>query len=186
MTSKVFAGLLLLCFAVPGAGWAQLRAGTPEAKMYEQITAEANPDAKITLITAFEKQFPQSKILPSIYLMAVEVYRAREDRPKILEFGEKTLQLDGANVTAMMLLARNYAIDAKNLDRAIDLAQRALDRMATLHGQPPPSAYTATQWNDYLKANEESASQILAYAKAMKTREDRARTAASDSAADRD
>ena len=64
MTSKVFAGLLLLCFAVPGAGWAQLRAGTPEAKMYEQITAEANPDAKITLITAFEKQFPEFKPLP--------------------------------------------------------------------------------------------------------------------------
>jgi hypothetical protein len=174
MKLEVLAGLILLGLIAVPAG-AQLKAGTPEAKMFEQITAEANPDTKIELIGAFEEQFPQSKILPSVYLMAVEVYRGKQDRPRILEFGEKALQLDNTNVTAMMLLARNYAIEAKNLDRAIDLAQRAIDRMATLRGQAAPGGYSVAQWNEYLKTNEESAAQILTYARAMKARADRAK-----------
>ena len=183
MRLKTFAALILLGLIAVPCAWAQVRAGTPEARMYDQITAEANPDAKVELITAFEKQFPQSKILPSVYLMAVEVYRGKQDRPRILEFGEKALQLDSTNVTAMMLLARNYAMEAKNLDRAIDLAQRAMDRMTTLRGQAAPGGYSVAQWDDYLKANEESATQILTYAKAMKARADRAREPGTASAA---
>jgi len=105
MKRKVLAGLVLFFQIDVSAAWAQLRAGTPEAKMFEQITGEKNPDSKIELITTFEKQFPQSKILPSVYLMAVEIYRDKNDRPRILEFGEKALQLDNTNITAMMLLA---------------------------------------------------------------------------------
>jgi hypothetical protein len=183
MKLKAFAGLILFCRISVPEGWAQVRAGTPEAKMFEQITAETSPDSKIELITAFEKQFPQSKILPSVYLMAVEIYRDKQDRPRILEFGEKTLRLDNTNITAMMLLARNYAIDAKDLDRAMDLAQRALDRMETLRTQPAPGGYSTTQWNDYLKANEESATQILTYVKAMKARADRVKSSTTSSVA---
>jgi len=183
MKRKVLAGLVLFFQIDVSAAWAQLRAGTPEAKMFEQITGEKNPDSKIELITTFEKQFPQSKILPSVYLMAVEIYRDKNDRPRILEFGEKALQLDNTNITAMMLLARNYSIEGKNLDRAIDLAQRAIDRMATLRGQPAPGGYSGNEWNDYLKAKEESANQILTYAKSMKAREDRAPAPATGSLA---
>jgi hypothetical protein len=148
----------------------QVRAGTPEHRLFEQITAEMNPDTKIELITSFEKEFPQSKILARVYLMAVDVYRAKQDRGKINEYGEKALQLDGSNITALMVLARNYAIDAKNLDRAVNLAQRAVDHMETLRKEPLPVGYSATQWQDYLRTNSEAADQILSYVNAVKAR----------------
>ena len=148
----------------------QVRAGTPEHRLFEQISAEMNPDTKIGLITTFEKEFPQSKILAKVYLMAVDVYRARQDRVKINEYGEKALQLDDTNFTAMMLLARNYAIEAKNLDRAVDLARRAVDRMEVLRKEPLPSGYSDTQWKDYLRTNSESAEQILQYVSAVRAR----------------
>lgn len=163
---------VLLCTMIATATKAQVRAGSPELQMFEQISAEANPDKRLELITDFEKQFPESKILARVYLMAVDVYRERKDRSKVNEYGEKVLKHDDSNITAMMLLARNYAIESKNLDRAVELAKRALDRMKALRGEPLPIGYSATQWKDYLRANEDSATQILQYVSAMKERAD--------------
>lgn len=149
---------------------AQIRTGTREYQLFEQITAEMNPDTKTVLITTFEKEFPESKVLARVYLMAVDVYRAKQDRGKVNEYGEKALQLDGTNITAMMVLARNYAIETKNLDRAVDLAQRAVDRLEVLRREPLPSSYSITQWKDYLRTSSESADQILRYVTAVKAR----------------
>lgn len=161
---------LILAYTMTLQGLTQVRAGTPEYRLFEQISAEMNPDTKIELIMSFEKEFPQSKILARVYLMAVDVYRARQDRGKINEYGEKALQLDDTNITAMMVLARNYAIETKNLDRAVNLAQRAVDHVEVLRKEPLPTGYSATQWNDYLKTTSESAEQILRYVNAVKAR----------------
>ena len=47
-------------------------------------------------------------------------------RVKVIEYGEKVLTLDERNVTAMMVLARNYAMEKHNVDRAIALANQAI------------------------------------------------------------
>jgi hypothetical protein len=171
MKLKIFVVLTLLCQIAILGRQPQVRAGSQEATMFDQIVAEANPDTKLTLIGSFEQQFPQSKILSRVYLLAVDVYRSKENRIKLTEFAEKALAADNTNVTAMMVLARNHAIDAKNLDRAIELSQRAIDRMAVLRKEQPPTGYTPAQWEDYLKTTEESAKQILGYARAIKARE---------------
>ena len=178
MKLKAFVVLTLLCQIAILGGQPQVRAGSPEATMFDQIVAEANPDTKLNLIGFFEKQFPQSKILSRVYLMAVDVYGGKQDRIKLTEFAEKALAADNTNVTAMMVLARNHAIDAKNLDRAIELSQKALDRLAILRMEQPPTGYSPAQWEDYLKATEESARQILGYARAIKAREDVTRNSA--------
>jgi tetratricopeptide (TPR) repeat protein len=159
---------------------AQVRAGSPELKLYEQIAAEMNVDTKLELIRSFETQFPASRIMGRVYLIAVEVYRAKQDRGKINEYGEKALQVDPENVTAMMLLARNYAIEAKNLDRAMELARKALERTEQLGKEPIPTAYSASQWKDYLRSNAESAQQILDYVSSMKRRSEDVKSPASN------
>jgi hypothetical protein len=167
--------LLLTPFLV---AWAQVKAGTAEDKRFEQIVGETNPDAKLSLISAFEHEFPQSRILARVYLMAVDVHRERKNPEGVYEYGEKVLSLDDANITAMMLLARSYAMEAKNLDRALDLAQRALNRlqeMRTTEGLPP--GYSLNQWKDYLRSSEDSAEQILKYVNAVKTRAEIVRNA---------
>ncbi len=154
--------------------WAQVRAGSPESALFDQITSEKNPDSKLTLIDSFEHQFPNSRILSRVYLAATEIYRDKGAREKTIEYGEKVLRLDESNFTAMMILARNYAIDASNVDRAVDLAQHAVDRLAQSASDPLPFGYSEEQWKTYLHSNQQSAQQILDYAKAMKSRRDSA------------
>ena len=69
-----------------------------------------------------------------------------------------------------MILARNYAIESKNIDRALELAQRALDSAARMRSEPPPTGYSESQWKTYLRSNEDAAGQILEYVKAVKGR----------------
>ena len=151
---------------------AQVKAGSSESELFDKILSEPSPDNKLNLIASFEKQYPGSKILARVYLQAVDAYRQKGDRGKINEYGERVLQADETNVTAMMLLARNYAIESKNLARAIELAQRAQDQAVKLRELPPPAGYSAAQWKDYLKTNEDAAIQILEYVKAVKARQD--------------
>jgi hypothetical protein len=156
------------------SAWSQVRSGSPESALFDQIAAETSPDAKLELVGSFERQFPNSKILSRVYLEATQVYRDRGIREKLIEYGEKVLKLDGTNITAMMLLARNYAIEGKNLDRAIELGQRAVDRLTSSATDPSPVGYSDSQWNAYLRTSQDSAQQILDYAKAVKTRSEAA------------
>jgi hypothetical protein len=115
----------------------------------------------------FEKQFPQSKALPEVYLMAIEVCREKNDRASIIEYGEKILKVDEGNVTALMVLARNYAMERKNLDRAVQRAQRALARIEKMKSQPAPPLMTDSQWKDYVATTDGAARGIFDYAKAL-------------------
>jgi tetratricopeptide (TPR) repeat protein len=173
MKFRAIAASIFFCLLLGVAGWAQVKAGSSENQLFDKISAEPNPDNKLDLIASFEKQFPNSKILARVYLLAADVYRDKGDRAKIIEYGEKALRADETDVTAMMLLARNYAIEARSLDRGIELAQRALDAALKSKGAPSPLGYSAAQWNDYLRTNETSARQILDYVKAVKAHQGR-------------
>jgi len=166
------AAILLASCMFQLAVLAQVRAGSPEDELFDKIARETNPESKLELVDSFEKQFPTSRILPRVYLSAVEVFRQTGDREKVNEFGEKALRLDSNNITAMMILARNYAIESKNIDRALELAQRALDSAARMRSEPPPTGYSESQWKTYLRSNEDAAGQILEYVKAVKGRLD--------------
>jgi hypothetical protein len=160
----------VLLFVVPLDAASQIVAGSAEDKMFQRITAESNPEAKLEALAQFEKQFPQSKALPDAYLMMIELYRQKNDRPRVLEYGEKVLKLDDDNITALMVLARNYAIDGKSVDRAVTLAQQAVDQVAKMREASVPSGYTDAQWQEYLQTTELAAKSILNYAKGIKSR----------------
>jgi hypothetical protein len=162
--------LVVLLFVVPLDAASQIIAGSAEDKMFQQINSETNPDAKLEALAQFEKQFPQSKALPDAYLMMIELYRQKNNRAKVLEYGEKVLKLDDDNITAMMVLARNYAMDGKSVDRAVQLGQQAVDQVAKLREAGTPNGYTDAQWQDYLQTTELAAKSILNYAKGIKSR----------------
>jgi hypothetical protein len=118
----------------------------------------------------FEKEFPQSRILPDIFLMTIDLYRQKGDRLKIIEYGEKALKVDNTNVTAMMVLARNYAIDGKNLERAVALAQQAVAEIGKMKTTAVPSQYSDAQWRQYLQNTEAAAISILDYTTSIQGR----------------
>jgi tetratricopeptide (TPR) repeat protein len=148
----------------------QIVAGTPEDKLFQQVASETNPDSKLQLLFDFENRFPQSKVLPDVYLMVIDIYRQKGDRKKIIEYGEKTLKADQRNVTAMMALSRNYALEGKDLDRAVKLAEEAVSLIEQMKAQPTPARFTDAQWKGYLQSTEGAARDILQYAKAIKGR----------------
>jgi hypothetical protein len=157
--------LLLLATLV-----AQIVAGSAEDKAFQQLTSEANPDAKLQKLVDFEKSFPRSRALPSVYLMVIDLYRDKNDPDKIIEYGEKVLTLDQNNVTAMMVLSRNYAIKRINLDRAVELAQKAVDQVGKMRSTPPPTTHTDAQWKSYLDSTEAAARNILSYTMSIRGR----------------
>jgi len=53
---------------------AQVIAGSPEDKAFQQIDAESNLDKKAALLQDFEKQFPQRKTLSEVYLELLKIY----------------------------------------------------------------------------------------------------------------
>ena len=150
--------------------FAQVQAGSPEDKAFQKIDAESNPDAKITLLLDFEKQFPQSKALREAYLQLLQIYQDKNDQTKIIEYGEKTIKIDPANIVALLTVTRAYSLDGKSasLDRAITYAQRAIDECAKLKSGPPQQGYTDKDWKDYVGRNEDLAKNYLSYAKSLK------------------
>jgi hypothetical protein len=147
---------------------AQLIAGSPEDKAYSAINAENNADAKLNLLLQYEKDFPQSKVLSDIYIMQMDVYRQKNDTAKVIEVGEKAIRLDGENVTALMTVARNLALERRNLDRAVQYAQKAVDTIAKLKTQSPPPGTSDEQWKQYIAGTDSAAQSILAYTKSLR------------------
>lgn len=147
---------------------AQIIAGSPEDKAFQQVMAEADVDAKLQRLVDFEKTFPKSKALPGVYVLIMDVYRQKDNADKIIEYGEKVLTLDSNNVTAMMALSRHYAIKRINLDRAVELAQKAVDQVGKMRAAPPPVSHTDAQWKSYLDSTETAARNILAYSTSVR------------------
>ena len=165
--------ILTLCVVfvvglVPSA-YAQLVAGSPEDAAYTKIVAENNPDAKTTLLLEFEKTFPQSRVLPEIYVMLMTIYQQKNDMVKANDFGERAIKLDAENITALLAVSRNYSIEHKNLDKAVQYAQKAVDVSEKLKAQPPPPNYTPDQWKSYIDNTEQAAKSMLAYARSLAT-----------------
>jgi hypothetical protein len=149
---------------------AQVQAGSPEDKAFQKIDAENNPEAKITLLQDFEKQFPQSKALRDAYLQLVQIYQQKNDSAKIIEYAEKTIKLDPGNVVALLTVTRAYSMEGKaaSLERAIQYAQKAVDELAKLKTGPPQQGYTDADWRAYVDQNDALAKQYLAYARSLK------------------
>jgi tetratricopeptide (TPR) repeat protein len=170
MKTKVILTLyLVFVLALASTAKAQLIAGSPEDIAFEKIVKENNPDAKMTLLLDYEKQFPQSKALPDIYIMLMTIYQEKNDTAKVIDAGEKAIKIDGENLTALLAVSRNYSIERRNLDRAVQYAQKAVDTVAKMKSLPPPPHYgSSVQWKEYLEGMDSTAKSILAYAKSLK------------------
>src|SRR5678810_1271872 len=103
MKTKVIATLcVVFVWGLVSIANAQVQAGSPEDKAFQKIDAETNADAKIALLVDFEKQFPQSKSLREAYLQLVEIYQQKNEGPKVIEYGEKTIKVDPNNLAALL------------------------------------------------------------------------------------
>jgi len=149
---------------------AQVKAGSPEDKAFQKIDGEGNPDAKIALLLAFEKEFAQSPALREALLQLVHLYQQKDNSPKIIEYSEKTLKLDPNNLSALLAVTRAYSLEGKaaSIDRAIQYGTKAEDLIAKLKSGPPQQGLTDDAWKQYISDQEAAAKNYLSYARALK------------------
>ncbi len=143
-----------------------LIAGSPEDKAFTACSNEQSLDRKITVCQDFEKQFPQSKALPDIFVMLMDAHNQKGDRTNASLAGEKAIKVDPENYTALMGVSRNYAIEKKNLVIAGQYAQRAVDSVVKAKAQPRYNEDAG--WKTYLDSISASATANLAYVKSVK------------------
>ena len=122
------------------------------------------------MLLDFEKQFPQSKALREVYLQLVQIYQQKNDQAKVIEFGEKALKVDPANIEAMLAVTRAYSLDGKNasLEKAIQYAQKAIEQLGKMKAQPAQQGKTDEQWKQYIDSNDQLAKTYLSYAQSLK------------------
>jgi tetratricopeptide (TPR) repeat protein len=123
-------------------------AATPEEESASKAVQQAaDPNKKIQLAEDFLQKYPQSRYRPTMYQALVSGYFATQQVPKMLEAGEKEVEINpnDAPVLAVMgqALARTYnakAPDAaKQLDKAELYSKRAIEITPTL---PKPENLT--------------------------------------------
>jgi len=127
---------------------------TPEEEAASKAVQQAtDPSKKIQLAEDFLQKYPQSRYRPTMYQALVSGYFATQQVPKMLEAGEKEVEINpnDAPVLAVMgqALARTYngkAPDAaKQLDKAELYSKRAIEITPTL---PKPESLTEEAFNN--------------------------------------
>jgi tetratricopeptide (TPR) repeat protein len=129
-------------------------AASPEEEAASKAVQQAtDPSKKIQLAEDFLQKYPQSRYRPTMYQALVSGYFATQQVPKMLEAGEKEVEINpnDAPVLAVMgqALARTYngkAPDAaKQLDKAELYSKRAIEITPTL---PKPESLTEEAFNN--------------------------------------
>ncbi len=158
--------VMVLGIASQAGAQVTLVAGSAEDKAFTACSAESNLDAKIAKCLDFEKQFPNSKALPDAYVILLDAFGQKNDKAKIDEIGEKAIKLDPENVSALMLVSRNYGMEKKNLDRAVTHAQTAVTVLAKRKTEPRYQEDAA--WKQYVDSTEQAAKANLQWIKSLK------------------
>jgi tetratricopeptide (TPR) repeat protein len=128
-------------------------AGAEEETASKAVQQSTDPTKKIQLAEEFLQKYPQSRYRATMYQALVSGYFATQQVPKMLEAGEKEVELNpnDAPVLAVMgqALARTYnakAPDAaKQLDKAELYSKRAIEITPTL---PKPENLTDDAFNN--------------------------------------
>ena len=159
--------MLLLVLASTADG--QLKAGSPEDEAFTKIEAEKNNDAKLALLLQFESKFPTTgpKTLATVYLMTMDIYSEKDNKPKIAEYGDKAIGKDPDNVTALLRVSRIYAAEKTNLPKAVEYAEKAKSVIGNMRSMPAPTGQSDEQWKQWLDANATAADQYSSYAKML-------------------
>ncbi|HZI50680.1 MAG TPA: hypothetical protein VFE29_02580 [Terriglobia bacterium] len=160
---------LALLFGLVSVSNAQLKAGSPEDDAFKKIEAEKNADARLALLLEFEKQFPNTngKTLAAVYLMAMDIYSEKDNKPKTAEYGDKAIAKDPDSVSALLRVSRNYSAEKTNLGKAVEYAEKAKTIIGTMRNLPAPTGQSEADWKKWLDDNATSADQYSSYAKML-------------------
>lgn len=163
----VLIGFVIFLLANVTTASAQLVAGSPEDRLYQQITSATDSAQKEQLCLQFASEFGASEVVVDIYVMLMEIYGQRNENGKAIEYGEKAIEMDDDNITALMTVSRTLAVARRLLPKALRYAERAVAAAENLGDRPPPPGYTQDSWMAYVSSTVSAARNILNYARSV-------------------
>ncbi len=151
--------------------------GSPEEmQAFQAVQNELDPDRKLQMVNDFAQKYPNSKVLTYVYFLAEGAFLQKGDLNKVVEFGEKALQLKPDNLNALMMMAtvlpqpqylRNDPDPDKKLDEAEKDANAAIQQINQLQkAQNETDEQFQQRKNSYL-ASLHAALGLVHYQRAM-------------------
>jgi len=134
----------------------------PDKQLFIQILAEDSLSEKLRLVNELAK-YAESDLRDDAYLIAMGIYQAQGDAAKIADYGERAIKANPEALEALVTLSRQYAIEGRNLNRAIQYARRAVKVADKRRGKDPPAGYDSNVWAQYLLQSKETAEQTIKY-----------------------
>jgi hypothetical protein len=134
---------------------------------YQRASNERNIFTRIKLLLSFEKNFPQSLLLPGAYEDLVDLYIAKGDPSTAMKYGDKLLELKPDDVWALVKVSQAYGLAQINLREARRYAEKAVASAAKLKAASysvRPSeyrGYSESQWSIAVSELNSSAKQNL-------------------------
>lgn len=151
-----------------------------EVADYFKITQTQDPAQRVQLIEAFVKQYPESRHASTLHQMATASYQQLNNYEKMVEHGEKTLQVLPASPATLTVLALAYAYHGE-ADKALDRASRSISVLEklTVPASVDPARFMAER-NQYLASNYASmgSASLTKFEEARKARRDKEAAAA--------
>ena len=99
-----------------------------EAAAFNAIAGENDATKRMSYIERFTPAFPNSRFQDSIASYAMVALSQLNDMPRLLAYGEKTLEANPNSLPTLLLMANAYADDPKpgSLAKAASYAQKAI------------------------------------------------------------
>jgi len=133
--------------AAMGSG--QIMVSQEETADFKALQSELDPDKAIALADAYTKKYPKSEVLSYVYAFVAGAYAMKNDAGKIVEYGEKSLDLKKDNLMSLLMvcdaipapqyITQHGADEEKQLTRAEGYAQAALAAIDALKKLPTES-----------------------------------------------
>jgi len=82
-----------------------LHANFEEAMGYKTLENELDPDRRLRMVAEFERRFPASELLSSVYAQAAKAYQQKGDLNGVVEYGQRSLKLDANNLYSLLMVA---------------------------------------------------------------------------------
>jgi hypothetical protein len=142
-----------------------------EFNAYDQASKEGKSNARIAMLLSFEKNFPQSSLLPRVYEDLVDLYSAQGDLKSAIVYGDKLLEKEPENVRALVKVSRAYGLNQAYLRPALQYAEKAVTLAAKMKSLPPSGrpeefrGYSPAEWNKIVASLDESAKSNLVWVK---------------------
>jgi tetratricopeptide (TPR) repeat protein len=124
-----------------------------EVADYFKITQTQDASQRATLIEDFLKKYPESKYNPTLHQLASSIYQQLNNYEKLVEHGEKSLQVLPSSPALLSVLALAYAYHGE-AEKAIDRASRSITILEklTIPANADAARFTADR-NQYLASN---------------------------------